>query len=139
MGSAVVVAIGIGVAIAAQVTVVGQASRAASPLLISFGLQLAGAGVAAIWTALQGDWNELWASAGWWWVPIGALGWAIVGALGFSASRLGASTSLALVVAAQLLAALGLDRATDQLDVHPRHLLGVILLVAGVILISARS
>ena len=140
MGSAVGIAVGIGIAVAIQVAVVGQASRVAHPLAISFGLQMSGVLVGAIWIVHQRTWPDVWGlTVEWWWLPLGALGWGIVAALGFSAARLGASATLALVVAAQVLTALDLDELRSQVNLNFRHLLGIVLLVAGVVLISARS
>ena len=140
MGSAVGIAVGIGIAVAIQVAVVGQASRVAHPLAISFGLQMSGVLVGAVWIVHQRTWSDVWGlTVEWWWLPLGALGWGIVAALGFSAARLGASATLAIAVAAQVLTALGLDRLMSQVNLSLRHLLGIALLVAGVVLISARS
>jgi len=140
MGSAVGIAVGIGIAVAIQVAVVGQASRVAHPLAISFGLQISGLLVGAVWIVQQRTWSDVWdLTFEWWWLPLGALGWGIVAALGFSAARLGAGPTLAIVVAAQIITALGLDRLTGQVTLNFRHLLGIVLLVAGVVLISALS
>ena len=140
MGSAVGVAVGIGIAVAIQVAVIGQTSRVAHPLVISFGLQMSGVLVGAVWIIRRQSWSDVWdLMFEWWWLPLGALGWGIVAALGFSAARLGASATLAIVVAAQVITALGVDRLMGQVDLNLRHLLGIALLVSGVVLISARS
>lgn len=140
MGSAVVTAVGVGIAVAIQVAVVGQASKFTHPLVVSLGLQMSGLLVGAAWAIHQRVWPDVWRlTAEWWWLPLGALGWGIVAALAFSATRLGASATLATAVAAQVLTALGLDRLLGHLNVDFRHVLGIALLVGGVVLISARS
>lgn len=74
-----------------------------------------------------------------WKLRLGALGWGIVAALGFSASRLGASTTLAVVVAAQIVAALVLDQIAGRVDIGIRQPVGVLLLVGGVLLVATRA
>ena len=107
---AVAVALGIGAAIAVQVTLVGRASTATHPLAVSLALQIAGVIVGTIWALRRAAWPELTDLATQWWlVPLGALGWGVVAALGFAAARLGTSRTLALVIAAQLTAGLVID------------------------------
>lgn len=137
MRSGVVVAVSVGVAIAVQVTIVGRATRFAHPLSISLALQAAGLVVGSVWMITRGSWGEVGnAAVQWWWLPVGALGWAIVGALGFASQRIGVSTTLALVVAAQLIAGLLVDRLSGDVDFSARHPVGLVLLVVGVLLIS---
>lgn len=137
MGSAMVVAVGIGVAVAIQVAVLGGASRAWHPLAVSLGLQVAGVVVGGIWALHQGAWPDVWPiTLRWWWLPLGALGWGIVAALGFSAARVGVSVTLATVVVAQLLTGLVVDLAMGRLEVGLRHPVGVALLVVGLLLVS---
>jgi len=140
MGSAVGVAVIVGVGVAVQVAVVGRASRLTHPLAISLALQISGVSVGLVWAFARRSWPEVWSvSVQWWWLPLGALGWVIVAALGFAAARLGASATLAIVVATQLSAALALDLASGRMSLTPRHPMGVALLVAGVILVTTRS
>lgn len=140
MGIAIGVAVGIGIAVAIQVAVLGHASRTWHPLSISLALQLAGALGGAIWALHQRAWWELWqVTAQWWWLVLGVAGWGIVAALGFSAARVGVSLTLAVVVSAQLLAALILDQVMGRIELGARHPVGAALLVAGVLLIQSRG
>jgi len=116
MGVAVAVAIGVGLAIAVQVAIVGQASRTIHPLTVSLALQASG--------LLIG-------------IRLGAVGLGVVAALGFSASRLGASTTLAIVIAAQLLAGLLLDQFSGRIEIGVSESLGASLLIAGVLVLTA--
>lgn len=140
MRSGVVVAVFVGVAIAVQVAILGRASRYAHPLSISLALQAAGLIVGSVWVLARGSWDEVGSVAvQWWWIPVGALGWAIVAALGFASQRIGASTTVALVVSAQLIAGLVADRVTGDVALSIRHPLGISLLILGVVLISRTS
>ncbi len=58
-------------------------------------------------------------------------------ALGLAASRLGASTTLAIVISSQLLAALLLDRLSGRVELGLQSLTGVGLLLAGALLVTA--
>lgn len=138
MGSAIGVAVGIGIAVAIQVAVLGRASKTWHPLGISLALQVAGVLVGGIWAIHQRTWSDVWhITLQWWWLALGALGWGIVAALGFSAARVGVSVTLAYVVAAQLLTGLVVDQMMGQLEVGVRHPVGVALLVLGLILVSS--
>ena len=140
MASAIVVAVGIGIAVAIQVKVLGRASRSWPPLSISLALQFAGVLAGVIWALYKRAWPEVWqVTAQWWWLVLGALGWGIVAALGFAAARVGVSVTLAVVVAAQLLAGLGLDQISGQVEVGFRHAAGVALLVGGLLLVLGRG
>lgn len=140
MRSGVVVAVSLGVAIAVQVAVLGRASRYAHPLSISLALQAAGLIVGLVWVLARGAWDQVGSVVvQWWWLPVGALGWVIVAGLGFASERIGVSTTVALVVAAQLIAGLGAARVSGEVVLSMRHPLGVVLLLAGVILISTTS
>lgn len=140
MRSGVVVAVLVGVAIAFQVAILGRASRSAHPLSISLALQAAGLIVGSVWVLARGSWDQVGSVAvQWWWLPVGALGWAIVAALGFASQRIGVSTTLALVVAAQVIAGLVADRLSGETALSIRHPLGIGLLIAGVILIARTS
>jgi len=128
-----------GIAIGMQVAVIGTASQSTHPLLISLALQAAGVLCGLVWVVHRGGWGEL-ADLGtrWWLLPLGLLGWGIVAALGYAASQLGAGPTLAVVVGAQVATALVFDMA-GGLRLDLRHVLGLVLLVAGVTLIAARS
>lgn len=140
MGSAIGMAVGIGIAVAVQVAVLGRASRTWHPLSISLALQFAGVLAGVIWALHHRAWPEVWqVTAQWWWLALGALGWGIVAALGFTAARAGVSRTLAVVVVAQLLAGLVLDQVGGQLEVGVRHPVGVALLVMGLLLVSGRG
>jgi transporter family-2 protein len=138
MGVAVAVAIGVGLAIAVQVAIVGQASRAIHPLTVSLALQASGLLIGVGWAV----WSRAWPQIAevvvqWWWLPLGAVGLGVVAALGFSASRLGVSTTLAIVIAAQLLAGLLLDQFSGRIGIGLSESLGAALLIAGVLVLIA--
>lgn len=137
MRSGVVVAVLVGVAIAFQVAILGRASRSAHPLSISLALQVAGLIVGSAWVIARGSWDQVGSIAvQWWWLPVGAIGWAIVGALGYASQRIGVSTTLALALGAQLIVGLLVDRVSGEVVISIRHPLGVGLLIAGVLLIA---
>ena len=139
MGSAIVVAVLVGVSIAVQVLLVGRASRGIHPLSISLALQGSGLFVGVIWALSKQTWSSVLSVTGhWWWLPLGALGWGIVAALGYSSARLGATATLAIVVATQLTAGLVLDRVLGEIDLGVRHPIGVLLLVGGALLLAGR-
>jgi transporter family-2 protein len=138
MGVAFIIAIGVGLAIAVQVAVVGQASRLLHPLVISVALQASGLLVGAVWAIWSRSWPQITDIVHlWWWIPLGAVGWGVVAALGFSAARLGASTTLAVVIAAQLSGALLLDQATGRVEMGLHQPVGALVLLAGVVLIAS--
>ena len=139
MGGWFGISLGVGIAIALQVAVVGRASSTAPPLAVSLALQIAGLLAGAIWAIGQHGFSQLPPlMLQWWWLPIGALGWGIVAALGAAVERGGVTATLAVVVAAQLTSGLGLDRVAGNITLGPRHLVGIALLVVGVILVSTR-
>jgi transporter family-2 protein len=139
MESAFVVAVVVGISIAIQVLLVGRASQDVPPLVISTALQSSGLVAGLIWVASQRAWSAAIPIVGkWWWLPLGALGWGIVAALGYASARLGASTTLAIVVASQLVTGLVLDLTTDGIEISIRQPLGAGLLVVGALLISVR-
>lgn len=140
MGIAIVIAIALGVGIGAQVAILGRASATLAPLTISLGIQAAGLIAGAVWAMAARPWSGLGAVVTqWWWLPLGILGFGIVAALGFTADRLGVSITLAIVVAAQVITGLGIDRALGEVRLGVQHFGGVVLLVVGVLLVSARS
>jgi transporter family-2 protein len=138
VGVAIVVAIGVGVAIAVQVAILGQASRAIHPLTVSLALQASGLLIGIGWAVWSRTWPQITdVVVQWWWLPLGAIGLGVVGALGFSASRLGASTTLAVVIAAQLTAGLLLDQVSGRNVMGISESGGLVLLLGGVLLIIA--
>jgi len=140
MGNAVVVAVVVGAAIAFQVFLVGRVSKDVHPLAISTTLQLSGVLVGMLWTTVRGAGAAVFRlTIAWWWLPLGALGWGIVAALGFAAARLGAGTTLAIVVGTQLIAGLVLDRAAGQSVIGIRQPVGIVLLIGGAVLVSSRG
>lgn len=137
MPSAVAVALIVGSAIAVQVAIVGKASRALHPLVISLAPQVAGLIVGLGWLLWSRTWPQLPQVIGqWWWLPLGIVGWVVVAALGFSAARLGTSATLAIVIGAQLIVGLILDQAAGRLELGTPQVLGATLLVAGALLVS---
>lgn len=140
MGSAIAVTIGAGIAVAVQVWALGSATRSADPLAVSFALQIAGGLLGAGWVLVRGTQADVGGVImQWWWLPVGLVGWAIVGALGFAAARAGITTTLSILVAAQLITSLGIDRSLGEVELGPRHLLGVALLVFGAALTAGRG
>jgi uncharacterized membrane protein YdcZ (DUF606 family) len=139
MSSAIAVALVVGSAIAVQVAIVGRASRVLHPLVISLALQAAGLLIGLGWVLWSRTWPQLSSVIGqWWWLPLGLVGWVLVAALGFSAARLGTSATLAIVISAQLIVGLGLDRVAGELDIAAPQVLGAALLVLGAVLVSWR-
>ena len=140
MGSGIGIAAGIGVAIAAQVAIISRASTDLRPLAVSLALQVSGVAAGVAWATAAGAWPDVYATArSWWWLPLGALGWGIVAALGLAGARLGVSVALAVVVAAQVAAGLAFDAAAGRIHLEPRHAAGVALLVAAVVLLTRRG
>lgn len=139
MPSAIVLALVVGSAIAVQVAIVGRASRALHPLVISLGLQAAGLLVGLGWLLWSRTWPQLpQVISQWWWLPLGIVGWVLVAALGFSAARLGTSATLAIVIGAQLVVGLFLDQASGRIELGVPQVLGAVLLVGGTVLVSWR-
>jgi len=139
MGSAIAVALVVGISVAVQVMLVGRVSRGVHPLAVSFVLQGSGLLAGLIWTASQRAWSVALSLVGnWWWIPLGALGWGIVAALGYSSARIGASVTLALVVAAQLTMGLLLDSTSGEIELGFHQPLGVLLMLGGVLLVTMK-
>jgi uncharacterized membrane protein YdcZ (DUF606 family) len=136
MGSALLVAVAVGVAIAAQVALLGSAAGRMPPLAVSLALQVAGVLAGALWVTTTGSWQVVLAATRfWWWVPLGVLGWLLVAALGFASARIGVTATLGVSVAVQLLVGLAIDVARGRLVLGPRPVIGVLLLAAGVVLV----
>ena len=139
MGSAVVLAVVIGGAIAVQVATIGRVADRFHVLAVSLVLQLSGLVAGLTWAVLRSGWEEVAAIMRlWWWVPLGALGWMLVGGLGFATARVGVATTLSLALASQLVVGLAIDAASGT-RVGVRALLGVLLLVGGTVLVTTRS
>lgn len=140
MAVAIVVAVGVGLAVAVQSSILGSASRSLHPLSVSLALQLAGMSIGLLWALHARAWTEvLIVVRQWWWVPLGLVGLVVVAAIGFASARLGVVTTLALIVAAQLLTGLALDVLSGAVELGPRQPLGVALVIGGVIVLSARA
>lgn len=140
MGNAYAVAVAVGVGIAIQVAILGRSSGRFHPLAISVALQLAGLLVGTLWMVSQRAWSDVTTVvAQWWWVPLGALGWMLVAALGFASNRIGVAPTLGLAVASQLVVGLGMDVRSGVATLGVRPIGGVALLVAGLVLISGRA
>ena len=136
MGSALLVAVAVGVAIAAQVALLGSAADRMPPLAVSLALQVAGVLAGALWVTATGGWHSVLAATRfWWWVPLGVLGWLLVAALGFASARIGVTATLGVSVAVQLLVGLAIDGVQGRVVLGPRPLIGVLLLAGGVVLV----
>jgi uncharacterized membrane protein YdcZ (DUF606 family) len=140
MGSALLVAAAVGVAIAIQVAMLGGAARWLHPLGLSLALQIAGTVAGAAWATVTGAWHDVVATMRlWWWLPLGVAGWLVVAALGYAPGRIGVTVTLAVSVGVQLLAGLGVDVARGHIVFGPRPLIGVLALTAGVALVLPRG
>jgi transporter family-2 protein len=139
MGSAYAVAALIGGGVAVQVAILGRSTGDYHPLAISAALQLAGFLAGTLWMVSQRAWSDVTSVVALWWrVPLGALGWLLVAALGYASNRIGVATTLALAVASQLLVGLGVDARSGAADRGVRPISGTVLLVVGLILITGR-
>jgi transporter family-2 protein len=138
MSSGSLVAIIVGVGIAAQVAVLGRSTGATNPLAASFALQIAGVVAATAWATQRGAWSEVVSvSHHWWWIPLGVGGWVLVAALGFASSRIGVASTLALSIAAQLVTAVGFDTATGTSQIGLRPVLGVAMMLFGSFMVNS--
>lgn len=136
----VLVALGIGLAIALQAAALSSLVGAVHPLAISLSLLASGLVVGSGWAVIHGAWPEVLVVARqWWWLLLGAAGWAIVAALGWTVARLGAAAGLSLIVAAQLTGALVVDVSRGHAPIGARSLAGVALLVAGAALLGSHT
>lgn len=134
----VLVALGIGAAIALQATAVSSLTSTVHPLAISLALLASGILVASSWATARQAWPETLAVVGhWWWLPLGAVGWAIVAALGWTAGRLGVAVALALMVGSQLTVGLTIDVVRGTTAGGLRSVLGLAFVVVGTTLLSA--
>ena len=140
MGIAVGVAVLVGVAIGVQVDILGRAGNDLPVLAVSLALLVAGLVGGSVWIAVSGQWDAVGrTTAQWWWLPLGIVGWAIVGALGYAAARIGVAPTLGLSVSAQLVVGHGLDLARGRSALDVRPLLGLVLLAVGLVLLILPS
>ena len=139
MGSALIIAAGLGAAVAIQIGILGRMAGRFNILTVSMVLQMSGLAAGATWTAIRSGWAE----AGqitrlWWWIPLGIFGWVLVAGLGHASARIGVSTTLAVSVASQLAVGLAID-ANSGSRVGVGGVLGLLLLVGGTVLITTRA
>jgi uncharacterized membrane protein YdcZ (DUF606 family) len=140
MGSALLVAVAVGLIVAVQVALLGDVTRRLHPLAVSVVLQVAGVVGGLVWAAVTHTWADVVAvTRSAWWVPLGVAGWLLVAALGFSSARIGVVATLGVSVAVQLAAGLAFDAVTGRVAVGPRPILGVLLLAVGVALTVQRG
>ena len=139
MGSALVVAAGIGCVIALQVSIVGRAATRFNVLAVSLVLQVGGLLAGLTWTSIRSGWAEIAALTKlWWWLPLGVAGWVLVAGLGFASSRVGVAATLSVAVASQLTVGLAIDAGSGS-HLGIRALIGLLLLVSGTALITTRT
>jgi transporter family-2 protein len=144
MNPLVLLALLVGVAIALQGTVNGALSQRIglpAAILANAVVTLAGA---LVWWLAAGRPATLARRAdapAWLWLG-GVFGLAIIGGAAYAFPRLGAGATLALIVLAQLVAALAIDRAGwtgRELPLTPARLAGVAMLVVGAWLVMRRG
>jgi transporter family-2 protein len=137
VGVGIALAVGIGLLIGVQVTLLGRASERFDILAFTLMTQVGGFAVGLAIVLARGLLPQVAVAArSWWWVLLGATGITIITGIGVAASRAGIATTLALMVAAQLLLGLWLDAQRGA--VLGRAGLGAALLVAGAYLITSR-
>jgi transporter family-2 protein len=133
------VAVAVGVGVAVQVAILGRSSGKLHPLAISVGLQFAGLLVGTVWAVSQRAWPDVrTVFVQWWWIPVGALGWLLVAALGFASHRIGVAPTLGLAVSSQLLVGFVIDVRGGVATLGLRPVAGAAFLIAGLILITGR-
>lgn len=140
MGSSVllvIVAVIGGIAVALQAQMMGLLDEIIGTMEGVF-ITYAGGGllIAVAMIFMRGGNLSAWQGAPWYAYTSGALGLIIVGAIGYSAPRLGLVATLTIIVSAQVLAAALIDHfgilgaATRPLDLS--RMLGIALLLAGI-------
>ena len=140
MESGFIVAVAVGAGVAVQVAILGRQSSSLHPLAISLGLQVAGVLIGGMWAIAQRAWPEVGVVAGqWWWIPLGALGWLLVAALGFASARIGVAPTLASAVAGQLLLGLWFDARAGNVEIGVQTAAGAGFLLIGVVLVAGRG
>jgi bacterial/archaeal transporter family-2 protein len=119
-----------GIAVAVQGKVMGAMDRTvgtATSILITYGI---GAIPATLFWLMKGRPTEGIRQIPWYGWSAGVFGLIIVGGIGYAAPRLGLAKTLVITVAAQLIAAMVLDRAFDL-----QRAAGLLLTIAGVWLV----
>lgn len=140
MGSSallIMVAIIGGISVALQAQVMGLLDKGIGTLEGVF-ITYAGGGllISAILIIMRGGNLGAWQSVPWYAYSSGALGLVIVGAIGYSAPRLGLVATFTIIVSAQFVVAALIDHfgilgaATRPLDLS--RMLGIALLLAGI-------
>ncbi len=140
MGSSallIIVAVVGGVSVAFQAQMMGLLDKTIGTLEGVF-ITYAGGGllIAIVLVLMRGGNLGAWQSAPWYAYSSGALGLIIVGAIGYSAPRLGLVATFTIIVSAQFVVAALIDHfgvlgaATRPLDLS--RMLGIALLLAGI-------
>ncbi|MEE4265212.1 MAG: DMT family transporter [Desulfobacteraceae bacterium] len=140
MGSSallIIVAVVGGVSVAFQAQVMGLLDKTIGTLEGVF-ITYAGGGllIAIVLVLMRGGNLGAWQNAPWYAYSSGALGLIIVGAIGYSAPRLGLVATFTIIVSAQFVVAALIDHfgvlgaATRPLDLS--RMLGIALLLAGI-------
>ncbi|HEX2061222.1 MAG TPA: DMT family transporter [Thermoanaerobaculia bacterium] len=119
-----------GVAVALQGQLMGVMDRAAGSMTSVFVTYGIGAIVAATLWLARGAPVEVLRRIPWYSWTAGIFGLAIVGGIGYAAPRLGLGRTLVITVAAQLLAAMLIERTFDL-----RRIAGLGVVIAGVWLV----
>jgi transporter family-2 protein len=126
-----------GISVALQAQVMGLLDKGIGTLEGVF-ITYAGGGllISAILIIMRGGNLGAWQSVPWYAYSSGALGLVIVGAIGYSAPRLGLVATFTIIVSAQFVVAALIDHfgilgaATRPLDLS--RMLGIALLLAGI-------
>jgi len=126
-----------GISVALQAQVMGLLDKGIGTLEGVF-ITYAGGGllISAILIIIRGGNLGAWQSVPWYAYSSGALGLVIVGAIGYSAPRLGLVATFTIIVSAQFVVAALIDHfgilgaATRPLDLS--RMLGIALLLAGI-------
>ncbi len=140
MGSSavlIIVAVVGGIAVALQAQMMGLLDKSIGTLEGVF-VTYAGGGllIVLVLIIMRGGNLIAWQSAPWYAYSSGALGLIIVGAIGYSAPRLGLVATFTIIVSAQFVVAALIDHfgilgaATRPLDIS--RMLGIVLLLAGI-------
>jgi bacterial/archaeal transporter family-2 protein len=127
----IVVAVLAGVAVALQGQFMGTMDRTAGTATSVFVTYGCGGILATVWWLLTGAPVEALRRLPWHTWTAGALGLVIVGGIGYASPRLGLGRTLVITVAAQLIAALLLERTFDV-----RRAAGVAVVALGVWLVA---
>lgn len=126
----ILLAVAAGVAVALQGQFMGVMNRAtgtATTMLITYGL---GGAIACVLWLVKGAPTSGLRQTPWYAWSAGLLGLVIVGGIGFAAPRLGLARTIVITIAAQLIAAMVIERSVDV----PRAA-GALLTIAGAWLI----